>query len=53
MKRSFMRSLNAAKLRLAAGPYLRRPLNPPPPDSDGEYAIISLMGVPFSTRSGG
>ena len=28
MKRSFMRSRNDAKLCLAAGPYLRRPLYP-------------------------
>ena len=28
MKRSFMRSLNAAKLCLAAGPYSQRSLNP-------------------------
>ena len=35
MKRSFMRSRNDAKLCLAAGPYLRRPLNPLPPGGDG------------------
>ncbi len=35
MKRSLMRSRNDAKLRLAAGPYLRRPLNTPPADGDG------------------
>ncbi len=29
MKRSFMRSRNDAKLCLAAGPYLRRPLHTP------------------------
>ena len=39
MKRSFMRSRNAAKLCLAAGTYLRRPLNLAPPVGDGSKPL--------------
>ncbi len=40
MKRSFMRSRNAAKLCLAAGLYLQRPLHTLPPDGDGSKPQI-------------
>ena len=52
MKRSFMRSRNDAKLCLAAGPYLRRPLNFTPPAGDGSkpHTYVTLNQATHSWR---